>query len=130
MFEGTDIHKVYAEIFPNHLRTRGVALANISLALTDLVYLQVTPLAQATIGWKFWLVFIVISGLGAIVLFFVLPETKGMTLEQIGRLFGDEDVVVYTGGAGLGGTEKSVGERSGSDDDEVKQVTAEHKEHV
>lgn len=101
-----------------------------SLALTDLVYLQVTPLAQATIGWKFWLVFIVISGLGAVVLFFVLPETKGLSLEQIGLLFGDDDVVVYAGGDGARPSDKSVGERSGSDVDEVKQVAVEYKEHV
>lgn len=46
----------YAEIFPNHIRTKGVAIANTVLALADLVYLQVTPMATATIGWKFFLV--------------------------------------------------------------------------
>ena len=46
----------YAEVFPNHIRTKGVATANVVLSLADLVYLQVTPTATATIGWKFFLV--------------------------------------------------------------------------
>jgi len=46
----------YAEVFPNHIRSKGVALANLTLALADLVYLQVTPYAFANIGWKFFLV--------------------------------------------------------------------------
>ena len=46
----------YSEIFPNHLRAKGVSLVIATFALTDLVYLQVTPTAFANIGWKFFLV--------------------------------------------------------------------------
>lgn len=118
----------YAEVFPNHIRSKGVALANVSLALSDLVYLQVTPLAQSTIGWKYWLVFIIISGLGAITLYFVLPETKGLSLEELGRLFGDEDVVVYA--SDDLGREKSISNPSGSDDEGSKNGGVPHKEMV
>lgn len=48
----------FSEVFPNHIRSKGVALANLVLALADLVYLQVTPYAFANIGWKFFLVII------------------------------------------------------------------------
>ena len=50
--------------------------------------------AFANIGWKFYLIFIIISGLGAIGAFFYLPETKNIPLEEMAKLFGDE-VVVY-----------------------------------
>lgn len=46
----------YAEVFPNHIRSKGVALTNLVIALADLVYLQVTPYAFANIGWKYFLV--------------------------------------------------------------------------
>ena len=46
----------YSEVFPNHIRSKGVALVNMVLALSDLVYLQVTPYAFANIGRKFFLV--------------------------------------------------------------------------
>ena len=50
--------------------------------------------AFANIGWKFYLVFIIISGLGTFFVYFFLPETKNIPLEEMAKLFGDE-VVVY-----------------------------------
>jgi hypothetical protein len=96
---GIDVAGVvfYSEIFPNHLRAKGVAMSIAAVALTDLVYLQVTATAFANIGWKFFLVFIIISGLGGIAAFFLLPETKGVPLEEIAAVFGDMDeVMVYS----------------------------------
>jgi hypothetical protein len=46
----------YNELFPNHIRAKGVALAIMSIALSGLVYLQATPEAFARIAWKFYLV--------------------------------------------------------------------------
>lgn len=46
----------YAEAFPNHIRHMGVSITNAVLALTDLVYLEVTPIAFSNIGYKFFLV--------------------------------------------------------------------------
>lgn len=46
----------YSELFPNHIRAKGVALCVMAIALTDLVYLQATTTAFANIGWKFYLV--------------------------------------------------------------------------
>ena len=46
----------YAELFPNHLRAKGLALAVATFCVTDLIYLQVATTAFASIGWKFYLV--------------------------------------------------------------------------
>jgi len=95
---GIDVAGVvfYSEIFPNHLRAKGVAMSIAVIALTDLIYLQVTATAFAHIGWKFFLVFIIISGLGGIVAYFYIPETKGVPLEEIAAIFGDtEEVMVF-----------------------------------
>ncbi len=40
------------------------------------------------IGWKYYLVFIILSGVSAVIIFFLWPDTKGMPLEQIAALFG------------------------------------------
>lgn len=96
---GIDVAGVvfYSEIFPNHLRAKGVAMSIGVIALTDLVYLQVTATAFAHIGWKFFLLFIIISGLGGIGAFFYLPQTKGVPLEEIAAIFGDtEEVMVFS----------------------------------
>lgn len=96
---GIDVAGVvfYSELFPNHVRTKGIALSIATISLTDLVYLQVAQLAFSTIGWKYWLVFIIITFLGFIWAWKFLPETKGIPLEEMSALFGDDnDVAVYS----------------------------------
>ena len=96
---GVDVAGVvfYSELFPNHIRAKGIALSIAVIALTDLVYLQATATAFASIGWKFYLVFIIISGLGTIWVWFVVPETKGIPLEEMAAVFGDtENVAVFS----------------------------------
>jgi hypothetical protein len=39
------------------------------------------------------LVFIILSGLGTVWVYFYIPETKGIPLEEMGRLFGDNVAV-------------------------------------
>lgn len=60
--------------------------------IAQIVYLQVSPTAFSEVGWKFYLVFLI--GIFAFVIptFWYFPETKGVPLEQISALFGDEAV--------------------------------------
>jgi MFS family permease len=55
---GVDVAGVvfYSELFPNHIRAKGICLSVATIAITDLVYLQATATAFANIGWKFYLV--------------------------------------------------------------------------
>ena len=49
------------------------------------------------IGWHFYLVFIIITFLGGILYWFVLPETRGIPLEEIAKIFGEtEDIMVFS----------------------------------
>lgn len=51
--------------------------------------------AFANIGWKFYLVFIIISGIGCVCVYFFIPETKNIPLEEMAKIFGDTDVQVF-----------------------------------
>lgn len=46
----------YAELFPNHTRSKGLPLAVATIALTDLIWLQAAETALTHIGWKYFLV--------------------------------------------------------------------------
>jgi hypothetical protein len=49
------------------------------------------------LGWRFYLVFICITFVGGIVYYFILPETKGVPLEEIAKIFGEtEEVMVFS----------------------------------
>ena len=84
------------EMFPTHIRSKGYSLAMSVLALSNVVYTQAAPTAFATIGWKYYLVFIILTFIGGIVVWFYYPDTRHMPLEELAALFGDEDeVAVY-----------------------------------
>jgi hypothetical protein len=93
---GADVAGIvfYGEIFPNHIRAKGFSMAVGTKALTDLVYLEAASTAFQNIGWHFFLLFISLMSVGFVVFYFVLPETKGVPLEEIAAIFGDKDEVV------------------------------------
>jgi hypothetical protein len=57
------------------------------------VFNQVSPIAFKEVGYKYYSLFICTNLLGAIVVFFLFPETKGKSLEEIAEIFGDEVIV-------------------------------------
>lgn len=81
------------EIFPSHLRAKGVSLGVATFSLTNIVWLQAAPTAFASIGWKFYLCLIIPSFFLAIIIWFYFPDTRGKPLEEIAAIFGDEDEV-------------------------------------
>ncbi|ETI28370.1 hypothetical protein G647_00819 [Cladophialophora carrionii CBS 160.54] len=84
-----------AEIFPNHLRPAGVALGLSAFYLASEVTLVAAPVALNKIGWKFYLVLIIPSAVYIVIMYFLFPETKGRTLEEIGHVFGDDMHVAH-----------------------------------
>ncbi|OCT51766.1 sugar transporter [Cladophialophora carrionii] len=71
-----------SEIFPTAVRAQGVGFSVSGLFLSNLVYTQAAPTAFNNIGWRYYLVFIVVplAGLPFLVKFY--PETKGLSLEE------------------------------------------------
>lgn len=72
-----------SEIFPTGIRAQGVGFSVSGLFLTALIYTQSAPTAFKNIGWKYYLVFIFVPLLSVLVLLKYLPETKGLTLEEV-----------------------------------------------
>ncbi|KAL4995139.1 major facilitator superfamily domain-containing protein [Aspergillus recurvatus] len=97
-----------AEIFPNHLRSQGVALGLGWFYLSSEVTLVVAPVGLDRVGWRFYLVLIVPSILYIGCIYFLFPETKGRTLEEMGRVFGEEPVYSQEAGESDNGIEKGI----------------------
>ncbi|KAK7903833.1 hypothetical protein LTR67_001853 [Exophiala xenobiotica] len=79
-----------SEIFPTPLRAQGTGFSVAGLFTATLIYTQTAPVAFAQVGWKFYIIFIILPLLGAGLMWKFFPETKLLTLEEISRLFGDE----------------------------------------
>lgn len=61
-----------------------------AISLMNVMWLQSAPTAFENIGWKFYLCFIIPAFLFSIVCLIFYPNTKGLALEEIAALFGDE----------------------------------------
>lgn len=79
------------EIFPFHLRSKGIALGTAGICLLNIVWLQAAPTALENIGWRYYLCFIVPSSLAAVLILRFFPDTNGLPLEEVARIFGDQD---------------------------------------
>jgi len=82
-----------SEIFPTHVRAKGMTINVIGFCVVNLLWLEIAPVAFETIGWKYYLVFICLSVFGAVTIFFTFPDTLRKPLEEVARLFGDEELV-------------------------------------
>ncbi|KFA79496.1 hypothetical protein S40288_05350 [Stachybotrys chartarum IBT 40288] len=75
------------EIFPYTLRSRGVSTMYVSTFVSLVVSNQVNPIAMQAIGWRYYIVFICILAALVVIIYFVFPETKGYSLEEIQQVF-------------------------------------------
>ncbi|OAA60210.1 General substrate transporter [Niveomyces insectorum RCEF 264] len=80
----------FAELFPQHLRAKGMTIGMAAISLMNVMWLQAAPTAFKNISWKFYLCFIIPAYLFAIVCLLFYPNTKGLALEEIAAIFGDE----------------------------------------
>ncbi|KZT59979.1 hexose transporter [Calocera cornea HHB12733] len=81
------------EIVPFSLRSKGHSLFAITQASMQVFNQYVNPIAFASIGWKYYIVFdCFIVCIGLFVYFFV-PETKGHTLEETALMFDGPEAV-------------------------------------
>ncbi|KAK5447998.1 hypothetical protein LTS15_009022 [Exophiala xenobiotica] len=83
-----------AELFPTHLRSKGMVIGTGTYALSSLVWVMAGPTAIQNIGWRFFLIFIIFDIVFAVIIWIFFPDTKGKSLEEIAALFGDDDLVV------------------------------------
>ncbi|KIW05621.1 uncharacterized protein PV09_03492 [Verruconis gallopava] len=85
-----------SEIFPTTLRAKGIALGFGAYFLGAITFTTPAATAAQNIGWKMYLVFIGCNIVTTSLIYFFVPETSNLSLEEIGELFGDEVIVHLT----------------------------------
>jgi hypothetical protein len=65
-----------------------------TLCITNMVWLLAAPTAIQHISWKYYLFFVTIPAIAAVVVFFQYPDTLHKPLEEIAAMFGDKEGVV------------------------------------
>lgn len=82
-----------SEIWPSHLRTEGVSLAMATYFAATIAWASPASTAFKNIGYKYYLILISVGVFCGTVCLWLLPETKGLSLEEIGLVFGEEPIV-------------------------------------
>lgn len=83
-----------AEMFPASIRGIGMAICTAWHWLMNFVIARSVPYMISNIGFGTYFVFASCITLSVPFVYFCLPETKGLSLEELGVLFGDSPVVL------------------------------------
>jgi len=65
-----------SEIFPTHIRPRGMAWSAGTLFLTTIPYLEAAPTAFANVGWRYYILFIILTSINIPIIYFLFPEVS------------------------------------------------------
>ncbi|KAF8149903.1 general substrate transporter [Crassisporium funariophilum] len=80
-----------AEIWPLSVRGKGLSIAASSNWMNNFIVGQVTPTMLEHLGFGTFVFFGVFSLLGGLFVMFFVPETKGLTLEEMDDVFGSSE---------------------------------------
>ncbi|CZR54495.1 probable ascus development protein 3 [Phialocephala subalpina] len=84
---------IASEIFPQEVRDKAFGLSLLGQTVCLLALTQPWPRFNAEVGAKsYWLLFS-LNVVALISVIFILPETKGISLERMDKLFGEVDAV-------------------------------------
>ncbi|CAK7215472.1 hypothetical protein SBRCBS47491_002493 [Sporothrix bragantina] len=79
------------EIFPYHLRSKGLAVEMISVYACLVIAAFCNPIGLDNLGWKYYIVFCALLVCITLTVYFYFPETKGYSLEEIAVVFDGEE---------------------------------------
>ncbi|KAI6374018.1 hypothetical protein MCOR25_003253 [Pyricularia grisea] len=82
-----------SEILPLRMRQQGSAISTAMNWIFNYMIVQITPIAIDSIGWKTYIIFAVLNATWVPIIYLFFPETKGLELEDVDRLFSGEDLV-------------------------------------
>ena len=78
------------EVVPYTLRGKAAILYSLSTQVWVLFNNYVNNLGLDSISWRYYIVFCVWLFVHMVVIFFLFPETKGLGLEEIAQIFGED----------------------------------------
>ncbi|KAK2798621.1 hypothetical protein FQN50_008779 [Emmonsiellopsis sp. PD_5] len=84
-----------SEIFPTNIRSQGMALGMAGTFGASIILLVAGPIALEVIKWKFFLVLIIPTAIHLVSVYFLYPETKQRSLDDINAAFGEKVAVHF-----------------------------------
>lgn len=73
-FVDTTVYVYCSEIFPTHIRAKGMGWSIAIFFLSTLSFLESSATGFATIGWKYYLLFVILPSINVVLLWIFCPE--------------------------------------------------------
>ncbi|MCJ1389665.1 hypothetical protein MMC18_002522 [Xylographa bjoerkii] len=87
-FGWTPMQALYpVEVLSFEMRAKGMAFSNLFVSIGGLVNQFGFPVALQNIGWETYIVFCVWCAVQTVIIYFLIPETKNRTLEELDAIF-------------------------------------------
>ncbi|RSH90688.1 hypothetical protein EHS25_001293 [Saitozyma podzolica] len=92
-FGFTGLQSAYPiEVLPYALRAKGYCITQFCIYLALFFNQYVNPIGFDNLGWKYYIVYVCILAAMLVAQYFLFPETKGRTLEEIKEIFDGEEL--------------------------------------
>lgn len=111
------------EVLPNSVRSKGAAMSTATNWLFNFIVGEMTPILLAAITWKTYLIPACSCVLSFLCVHYMFPETKGLSLEDMGSVF-DDTSSVFSFHLGYGATDSSSVRLSAADDAQTRPTAA------
>ncbi|KAJ0348655.1 hypothetical protein COL154_012427 [Colletotrichum chrysophilum] len=82
-----------SEILPLRIRQLGSSVSSGVNWIFNYMVVQITPIAISNIGWRTYIIFAVLNATWVPIIYLFFPETKGLELEDVDRLFSGDSFV-------------------------------------
>ncbi|KAJ5322993.1 Mitochondrial substrate/solute carrier [Penicillium brevicompactum] len=87
---------IFVMVYNAAIRAKGASLSTASNWAFNWLVGEVTPVLQAAIKWRLYLVHAFFCACSFVVVYFLYPETSGVRLEDMNMLFGDASTAMPT----------------------------------
>ncbi|KAI4631408.1 hypothetical protein J4E83_002940 [Alternaria metachromatica] len=115
-----------AEIFDTKTRSKGVSIATMTSFAFNTLIGQVTELGMVSVGWRFYLLFVICNFTNAVFFYCFLPETAKRPLEEMNYLFTNAPLFVPN----MKSSEWGLDIERRVEEVAAKQGSVSHAEHV
>ncbi|SPO02566.1 related to lactose permease [Cephalotrichum gorgonifer] len=93
----TPLQALYpVEVLSFEMRAKGMAFSSLAVNAAGLLNQFAWPVSMAKIDWKTYIIFTVWDAIQVIVVYFLIPETKGRTLEELDEIFEADKPVQFS----------------------------------
>ncbi|KAL2756720.1 hypothetical protein ACRALDRAFT_1062410 [Sodiomyces alcalophilus JCM 7366] len=93
----TPLQALYpVEVLSFEMRAKGMAFSSLAVNAAGLLNQFAWPVSMEVLAWRTYIIFTVWDAIQVVVIYFLLPETKGRTLEELDEVFQAKNPVKHS----------------------------------